>query len=59
MWVGRLFNGFANLCLLSAAAYIVVTSVYSLVSRGDFSQFLDHWLTVDHYLKGLGPGHAQ
>jgi hypothetical protein len=52
--VQRLVQGFLALCLIAGVLYFVGTSLHSLVTRGDLTEFLDHRLTVDRFLGGLG-----
>jgi hypothetical protein len=51
--IQRVFRGFMVLCLAAAAIYVLGTASHSLLTRGDLSEFLDHYLTVDHYMKEL------
>lgn len=51
--IRRLTRGLMGLCLAAVATYVLGTGSHSLLTRGDLSEFLDHHLTVDHYIKEL------
>lgn len=51
--IRRLTRGLMGLCLAAVAIYVLGTGSHSLLTRGDLSEFLDHHLTVDHYMKEL------
>lgn len=55
-FVQRLVRGFLALCILAAVIYFVLTAAHSLLTRGDLTEFLDHRLTADHFLKRLRGG---
>jgi len=55
-FVQRLVRGFLGLCILAAVVYFVLTAAHSLLTRGDLTEFLDHRLTADHFIRNLRRG---